>query len=135
MVKYQMKKEVNRMAKSIYVNFEVPQELADKAAEALEIARDTGKVAKGTNEVTKAIERGNAVLVLVAEDVEPAEIVAHIPVLAEEKDIPYTFLPTKEEVGGAAGLSVGTASACIIKAGDAEELVNEVVEKTAELKN
>jgi large subunit ribosomal protein L7Ae len=133
--KYQMKKEVNKMAKSIYVNFEVPQELADKAAEALEIARDTGKVAKGTNEVTKAIERGNAVLVLVAEDVEPAEIVAHIPVLAEEKDIPYTFLPTKEEVGGAAGLSVGTASACIIKAGDAEELVNEVVEKTAELKN
>ena len=123
------------MAKSIYVNFEVPQELADKAAEALEIARDTGKVAKGTNEVTKAIERGNAVLVLVAEDVEPAEIVAHIPVLAEEKDIPYTFLPTKEVVGGAAGLSVGTASACIIKAGDAEELVNEVVEKTAELKN
>jgi large subunit ribosomal protein L7Ae len=132
--KYQMKKEVNNMAKAIYVKFEVPQELADKAAEALEIARDTGKVAKGTNEVTKAIERGSALLVLVAEDVEPAEIVAHIPVLAEEKEIPYAYLPTKEEVGGAAGLNVGTASACIIDAGEADELVKDVVEKIEELK-
>ena len=41
---------------------------------------------------------------------------------------------TKEKVGGAAGLSVGTASACIVDAGDAEDLVNEIVEKVAELK-
>lgn len=132
--KYQMKKEVNRMAKSIYVKFEVPQEIADKSAEALEIARDTGKVAKGTNEVTKAIERGNAKLVLVAEDVDPPEIVAHIPVLAEEKEIPYSYLPTKDEVGGAAGLNVGTASACIVDAGEADELVKDVVAKVEELK-
>lgn len=122
------------MAKSIYVKFDVPQELADKAAEALEIARDTGKVAKGTNEVTKAIERGNAQLVLIAEDVEPPEIVAHLPVLAEEKEIPYTYLATKDEIGGAAGLNVGTASACIIDAGEAEELLKDVVEKVEELK-
>ena len=91
-------------------------------------------VAKGTNEVTKFIERGNAALVLIAEDVDPAEIVAHIPVLAEEKEIPYAYLATKDKVGAAAGLSVGTASACIVDAGDAEELVAEVVEKVAELK-
>lgn len=123
------------MAKAIYVKFDVPQEIAEKASEALEIARDSGKVAKGTNEVTKFIERGNASLVYVAEDVDPAEIVAHIPVLAEEKEIPYVFLPTKEEVGLAAGLSVGTASACIVEAGDAEDLVSEIVEKVEELKN
>lgn len=123
------------MAKAIYVKFDVPQEIAEKASEALEIARDSGKVAKGTNEVTKFIERGNASLVYVAEDVDPAEIVAHIPVLAEEKEIPYVFLPTKEEVGLAAGLSVGTASACIVEAGDAEDLVSELVEKIEELKN
>ncbi|AXV38792.1 MAG: 50S ribosomal protein L7Ae [Methanobacteriaceae archaeon] len=122
------------MAKPIYVKFDVPQEIADKASEALEIARETGKIAKGTNEVTKAIERGSAALVLVAEDVDPAEIVAHIPVLAEEKEIPYVYLPTKDEVGGAAGLNVGTASACIVEAGEAEDLVKDVVEKVEELK-
>lgn len=107
------------MAKAIYVKFDVPKELADKAAEALEIARETGKVSKGTNEVTKAVERGVAQLVLIAEDVEPAEIVAHLPLLAEEKEIPYIYIPTKDELGAAAGLNVGTASSAIIEAGDA----------------
>ena len=123
------------MAKPIYVKFDTPEEIANKAEEALESAQNSGKVAKGTNEVTKFIERGNAALVVIAEDVDPAEIVAHIPVLAEEKEIPYVYLATKEKVGGAVGLTVGTASACIVDAGDAEELVNEVVEKIAELKN
>lgn len=122
------------MAKAIYVKFDVPQELSDKAAEALEIARDTGKVGKGTNEVTKAIERGDALLVLIAENIDPPEIAAHLPVLSEEKDTPYVYIPTKDELGEAAGLNVGTASAVITDAGEAEDLVNEVVEKVEELK-
>ena len=122
------------MAKAIYVKYDVPQEIADKAAEALEIARDTGKVGKGTNEVTKAIERGSALLVLIAEDIDPPEIAAHLPVLAEEKETPYVYIPTKDELGEAAGLNVGTASAVITDAGEAEDLVNEVVEKVEELK-
>jgi large subunit ribosomal protein L7Ae len=122
------------MAKAIYVKFDVPKEISDKAYEALEIARDTGKVGKGSNEVTKAVERGDAILVLLAEDVDPPEIIAHLPVLAEEKEIPYVYLPTKDELGEAAGLNVGTASACIIDAGEAEDLIKDVVEKVEELK-
>ncbi|MDR3292064.1 MAG: 50S ribosomal protein L7Ae [Methanobrevibacter sp.] len=122
------------MAKAIYVKFDVPQELAERAEEALEIARNTGKVAKGTNEVTKFIERGDATLVFIAEDIDPAEIVAHLPVLADEKEIPYIYLPNKDTVGGAAGLNVGTASAAIIDAGDAKELVTEIIDKVSELK-
>ena len=110
------------------------ESFSKQAEEALETAQATGKVAKGTNEVTKFIERGDAALVVIAEDVDPAEIVAHIPVLADEKEIPYVYLPTKEQVGGAAGLTVGTASACIVDAGDAEAAVSEIVEKVAELK-
>jgi len=122
------------MAKAIYVKFDVPQEIADKAAEALEIARDTGKIGKGTNEVTKAIERGSALLVIIAEDIDPPEIAAHLPILAEEKETPYIYIPTKDELGEAAGLNVGTASAVITDAGEAEDLINEVVEKVEELK-
>lgn len=122
------------MAKAMYVKFDVPKELADKAYEALEIARDTGKIGKGSNEVTKAIERGDSLLVLLAEDVDPAEIIAHMPVLAEEKEIPYIYIPTKDELGEAAGLNVGTASACIVDAGEAEELIKDIVEKVEELK-
>ncbi len=122
------------MAKAIYVKFDVPKELADEAYEALEIARDTGKIGKGTNEVTKAIERGHALLVFIAEDIVPPEIAAHLPILAEEKEIPYVYIPTKDELGEAAGLNVGTASACIMDSGEAEDLVNEIAEKVEELK-
>lgn len=48
-----------KMAKPSYVKFEVPQELAEKALEAVEIARDTGRIRKGTNETTKP-SRGGA---------------------------------------------------------------------------
>ena len=65
------------MAKG-YVKTEAPEELQNKALEALEVARDTGKIKKGSNEATKAIERSAALLVLIGADVEPAEIVMHL---------------------------------------------------------
>ncbi len=80
------------------------------------------------------MERGNTLLVLIAEDIDPPEIAAHMPVLAEEKEIPYVYIPTKDELGEAAGLNVGTASAGIIDAGEAQELIKDVAEKVEELK-
>jgi large subunit ribosomal protein L7Ae len=122
------------MAKPTYAKFEVPQELQDKALESLELARDTGKIRKGTNEVTKAIERGVAQLVLVGEDVQPEEIVAHIPALSDEKKIPYIFIKKQEELGAACGLEVGCAAAAIVDAGKAKALVDEIAQKFSALK-
>lgn len=121
------------MAK-IYIRFETPKDLAEKAYEAVEIARGTGKVAKGTNEVTKNIERDQAKLVIIAEDVDPEEIVAHLPVLCDEKDIPFVYVPEKNELGRAAGMEVSTASSCIVKEGKAKEIVEEIVEKVKALR-
>ena len=53
----------------------------------IEKARKTGKIEKGTNEVTKAVERGTAKLVVYAGDVQPKEIIQHLPVLCKEKNI------------------------------------------------
>ena len=121
------------MAK-MYVRFEVPKDLAEKAYEALEIARSSGKISKGTNEITKAIERGSAELVLIAEDIEPEEIVAHIPILCDEKKIPYVYVPSKEELGRSTGMEITAASACIVKAGKGKAIVEEIVEKVEALK-
>jgi large subunit ribosomal protein L7Ae len=122
------------MAKPIYVKFEVPSEIQNKALEALELARDTGKIRKGTNEATKAVERGIAKLVLISEDVQPPEIVAHLPPLCEEKNIPYVYVAKQSELGAASGLDVGAASAAIIDPGKANELMEEVVQKLRALK-
>ncbi|MCG2865408.1 MAG: 50S ribosomal protein L7Ae [Vulcanisaeta sp.] len=112
--------------KPFYVRFAVPQDLAEKAYEVLSAARETGRIRKGTNEVTKAVERGLAKLVLIAEDVDPPEIVAHLPILCEEKGVPYIYVPSKERLGKAAGLqNTPSASAVIIDPGQASaELEN-----------
>jgi large subunit ribosomal protein L7Ae len=123
-----------RYTMSVYVNFDVPADLADNAIEALEVARDTGGVKKGTNETTKAIERGNADLVIIAEDVQPEEIVMHLPELADEKEIPYVFVGTQDDVGHAAGLEVGSAAAAIVDAGDADEQVDDITTKVEDLR-
>jgi len=117
----------------VYVNKEVPADLQDDALEALEVARDTGSVKKGTNETTKAVERGNASIVYVAEDVQPEEIVMHLPELADEKGIPVVFVETQDDVGHAAGLEVGSAAAAIVDAGDAEDQVDDIASKLEDL--
>jgi len=117
-----------------FVKFDVPEELANKALEALELARDTGKIKKGTNEATKAIERGNAKLVFVAEDVEPPEIIAHIPPLSEEKNAPYIYIKNQKELGAASGLGVACATVAITDAGKAAEIVQDVAQKVEALK-
>jgi len=118
----------------VYVDFDVPADLEEDALEALEIARDTGSVKKGTNEATKAVERGNAELVYVAEDVQPEEIVMHIPELADEKGVPFIFVAAQDDLGHAAGLEVGSAAAAITDAGDAADEVEDIVDTVEELR-
>ena len=114
-----------------YQDFEVSDSLAEKTYDAIE---DAQKVSKGTNEVTKAIERSEADLVVIAGDVSPEEIVMHIPALAGERDIPYTFVPDKEELGLAAGLNVQSATVAITSTGGAQDKVEEIVQKSNELR-
>jgi len=89
--------------------------------EIIEKARKSGKVEKGTNEVTKAIERNTAKLVAYGADVEPKEIVQHIPILCKEKNIPCVKADKKEKLGISAGLNISCASVAVIDLGDAEK--------------
>ncbi|MBD3303966.1 50S ribosomal protein L7ae [Candidatus Woesearchaeota archaeon] len=105
------------------------KELADKALEAIEIAKTTGKIKKGANEATKALERGNAKLVAIAKDVSPPEITMHIPIIAKEKSVPCIEIETKEELGVAAGIKVGTSAIAIVAEGTAKKVLAEINKK------
>lgn len=122
------------MAEKMYVNFEMTDELVDKAYEAVEIARDTGQVRKGTNEVTKVVERGDASLVVMAEDVTPPEILAHLPLLCEEREVPFAYVPTQQELGAAAGLNTSSASVAVTDPGKGEQMIEDLKESLEELK-
>jgi large subunit ribosomal protein L7Ae len=94
----------------------------------VEKARKTGKVDKGTNEVTKAIERGVAKLVVYAKDVEPKEIVQHLPVLCKEKGTPCIEVDSKQKLGISVGINVSTSSVAVIESGDASKDIAQIKE-------
>ncbi len=102
-----------------------------KVLEIVEIARTTGKIRKGANEATKALEKGNAKLVVYALDVSPKEIVMHLPLLAKEKNVPCFGVAKKDDLGAAAGLAVSTAAVAVVKEGEAKSAI-ESLPKTQE---
>lgn len=116
-----------------HVKFTAPKELQDIAYEIVEVARDTGKVRKGTNETTKAVERVIAKFVAIAEDVDPPEIIFHLPIMCEEKNIPFIFVASKNKLGSALGIDVPSASAAIIEAGEAQRLIDDLTKKLKDL--
>ncbi len=118
------------MAKS-YVKFEVAKEVVEKTLDAVRLAKQTGAVRKGVNEVTKSVERGLASLVVLAEDIEPEEVVMHIPALCEQKKITYVYVPTKLELGKAIGMNVPCSSVAIEKAGSGEASMKEVISRVS----
>lgn len=92
----------------------------------VEKARKSGKIEKGTNEVTKAIERGTAKLVVVASDISPKEITQHLAILCREKGIKYGEVDSKQKLGISAGLPVACSSIAVITSGDAEKDINAI---------
>lgn len=123
------------MSKEYYVKFETPKDLVNEVYEAVRLARQSGKVRKGTNETTKAIERGVSKLVVIAEDVQPPEVVAHLPILCEERNAAYIFVPSKQQLGESLGIDVGSAAATIVDAGDAQHIVDQVINSISNIKN
>ncbi|MGB9675290.1 MAG: 50S ribosomal protein L7Ae [Candidatus Nanoarchaeia archaeon] len=109
---------------------DVNKELSDLTLKVLnEVRTKSGKLKRGTNETTKAVERNEAKFVALASDVNPPEIIMHLPTLCEEKSIPYVFVSSKAELGAAAGLPVATSSVAIINAGEAAKELDNLLEK------
>ncbi len=111
-----------------YVKFSVSKELSDKVLQLVEMAKNSGKIKKGTNETTKAIEKSIAQLVVIAEDVDPEEIVMHLPALCDEKKVPYVFVPSKQDLGRSAGIDKAMAAAAVTEAGEGKNLLKEIVQ-------
>ena len=106
-----------------------PDGLIQDALELLQKCSDEGKIKKGTNEVTKSIERGTAKLTFIATDVEPPEIIRHLPILCKEKNAPHILVPSHEKLGEHCGLDVSCASAVIIDAGSVSTTLISIAER------
>ena len=122
---------------TVHVRFETPTEVSDKIYEMIQ-SNSNGRIKKGSNEVTKAAERGTAQFIVLAEDVNPPELLAHIPLICEEKGIPYGYVPSQEFLAKETGLPNGvkTASIALMEIPKSNtEAFNAVVETINGLKN
>lgn len=69
---------------------------------------------KGANEATKTLNRGIAEFIVMAADAEPLEILLHLPLLCEDKNVPYVFVKSKTALGRACGVSRPVISCSVI---------------------
>lgn len=120
--------------KPAYVKFDTPKDTVNRIYEVVTVAKATGKISKGVNETTKAIERGVAKLVVMAEDVSPEELLMHLPILCEEKQVPYAYVPSKIELGKASGINVPTSSIAVTSEGEAKRPLAELSGRLMALK-
>jgi len=120
--------------KAMFVRFEVTPDIVERAYETVKLATEDGKIRKGANESTKAVERGIAKLLVIAQDVDPPEIVAHLPLLADDKKIAYVYVDSKSKLGESAGIDVPTSAVAVIEAGKGKSLLDEVISKVAALR-
>ncbi len=120
-----------------YVKINIPDKLKKKVIDTISNISSTPetKIKKGMNEVTKSIERGIARLVIIAEDVDPPEVVFHLPLLCDEKNIPYIYVNTKKDLGKAVGLKIDTSSLAIIIPGeDNVAAIKDIISQVNKLK-
>ncbi len=99
---------------SVHIAFETPKDVQDSVYELVKlVGSGEGRLKKGSNEVTKAAERGTAKMIVMAENVNPAELLAHIPLICKEKKVPFIYVEDQAYLAEAAGMSSGAKTAAI----------------------
>ena len=99
---------------SVHIAFETPKDVQDSVYELVKlVGGGNGRLKKGSNEVTKAAERGTAQMIVMAENVNPAELLAHIPLICKEKKIPFIYVEDQAYLAEAAGRNSGAKTAAI----------------------
>ena len=99
---------------SVHIAFETPKDVQDSVYELVKlVGNGNGRLKKGSNEVTKAAERGTEKMIVMAENVNPAELLAHVPLICKEKNIPFIYVEDQAYLAEAAGMNSGAKTAAI----------------------
>lgn len=121
------------MEKGTYVKFETPESLEKKALDLVENSFRSGKIRKGTNEVIKSIERGESKIVVIAEDVTPPEVVYYLPMLCDERKVPYLYVKKRSDLGAKVGIA-SAASVSVVDYGKSDETYKSITSELSELR-
>lgn len=90
------------------------QDVTSKVLNLIQQALSRKELKKGANEATKSLNRGQAELIVLAADAQPLEILLHLPLLCEDKNVPYVFVNSKTTLGRACGVNRPVVACSII---------------------
>ncbi|KAI9013206.1 RNA binding protein snu13 [Gaertneriomyces sp. JEL0708] len=96
-------------------------QLSNKILDLVQQASHYKQLKKGANEATKTLNRGISEFIVMTADTEPLEILLHLPLLCEDKNVPYVFVPSKTALGRACGVSRPVV-ACSVTTNEGSEL-------------
>ena len=109
--------------------------LLKKTLKVLRKASKSSRIRRGVKEVQKYLRKNvseeNQSLVVLAGNISPIDVISHIPVLCEELNVPYIFVPSKAELGSAGATKRPTSCVLIApgKEWEHQDLYNEVEKK------
>lgn len=86
----------------------------------------------GLKDVQTRIRKGETGIVIFAGDVTPIDIMCHLPIVCEEKNIPYCYTPSRTDLGAALGIKRGCLMVLIREHDDYKDAYDECKE---EIKN
>lgn len=75
----------------------------------------TKLIKRGVKETVKAVRKGNDGLVIIAADISPIDVLSHLPILCEDKSVPYVYVRSRAEVGEACKTKRPTSCVLICK--------------------
>ncbi|KAI6022740.1 50S ribosomal protein L30e-like protein [Pisolithus marmoratus] len=101
------------------------EELTNSILDLVQQAGQYKQLKKGANEATKTLNRGIAEFIVLTADTEPLEILLHLPLLCEEKNVPYVFIPSKAALGRACNVSRPVIAASVTTS-EARELQSQI---------
>jgi H/ACA ribonucleoprotein complex subunit 2 len=76
---------------------------------------------RGVKEVVKGLRKGETGLAILAGDIYPLDVISHLPILCEEHNVPYLFVPSKFDLGAAASTKRPTSCVLIKSINDKSE--------------
>jgi len=94
-------------------SFPLPSAQEGKPWRILVGQKDHANAVQGANEATKTLNRGTSELIVLAADTSPLAILLHLPLLCEDKNVPYVYVPSKTALGRACGVSRSVIAASV----------------------
>lgn len=101
------------------------EKLCKKVLKLCKKATKKKQVKRGVKEVVKAIRKKTRGVCILAGDISPIDVITHLPILCEDNDIPYVYVPSKEDLASAGQTKRPTSCLLIMskpaKGGDVDE--------------